>query len=383
MTTVASSANRVVISARGTAPDGPPTGRAGRRSRRAALAVCAVPLVLAGCTAGGSSASGSATAAASSPATGGSAASTVQAAYERVISDVLPSVVEITTTSALGSGIVYDDQGHIVTNAHVVGDATTFQVMFANSSTRYPATLVAEYKPDDLAVIQVHNGPALHPATFADSSKVDVGTMVLAMGNPLGLSSSVTDGIVSAVGRTVSEPQGGDSPGATLPQVIQTSAAINPGNSGGALVDLDGKVIGIPTLAAIEPQQTGGAAPGIGFAIASDVVTDIADQIIKNGRVMDSHRAAIGATVSTVADASGAPVGVGIVSVTPGGAAEAAGIQAGDVLVSLDGKQIGTAQQLATVLAGLEVGQQVSATVVRNGGQQTLDLTLGELPAGS
>jgi S1-C subfamily serine protease len=140
-------------------------------------------------------------------------------------------------------------------------------------------------------VIKVSGARALQPATFADSSKLQVGEIVLAMGNPLDLASSVAEGIVSAVGRTVTEPRGSSWPGATLPDTIQTSAAIDPGNSGGALVDLAGDVVGIPTLAAIDPQTGGGAAPGIGFAISSNIVRDIAGQLVKNRKVLHSHRA--------------------------------------------------------------------------------------------
>jgi S1-C subfamily serine protease len=139
------------------------------------------------------------------------------------------------------------------------------------------------------------------------------------MGNPLGLTGSVTEGIISATGRTVTEPSGGSAPGATLPEAIQTSASINPGNSGGALVDLAGDVIGIPTLAALEPSEDGGGAapaPGIGFAIPSNVVTDIAEQLVAhNGHVVNSHRAQLGVGVATVVDPTGQPVGMGVVSV--------------------------------------------------------------------
>jgi S1-C subfamily serine protease len=204
-----------------------------------------------------------------------------------------------------------------------------------------------------------------------------VGTIVLAMGNPLGLSSSVTDGIVSAVGRTV--PEGDQGPGATLPDAIQTSAAINPGNSGGALVDLQGRVVGIPTLAATDPELGGSAAPGIGFAIPSDVVEDIAGQIVADGHVVNSHRAAIGAQVTTVTDAQGRPAGVGVVQVTPGGPADSAGITAGDVITSVAGQQVASTQQLATVLAGQEVGRTVPVVVVTDGGKRTVQVTLGQL----
>ena len=169
-----------------------------------------------------------------------SAGPALQSDYVQVVNTVLPSVVQITTAAGLGSGVVLDDKGDIVTNAHVVGTATTFQVRLANNPTTFPATLVGAYPPDDLAVIHLQPPTGL-PRTFGDSSKLQIGDIVLAMGNPLGLTGSVTDGIVSAVGRAVTEPAGDGSPGATLPQAIQTSAAINPGNSGGALVDLSAR----------------------------------------------------------------------------------------------------------------------------------------------
>ncbi|MGH8920888.1 MAG: S1C family serine protease, partial [Actinomycetes bacterium] len=146
------------------------------------------------------------------------------------------------------------------------------------------------------------------PAHFGDSARLQVGDIVMAMGNPLGLTGSVTDGITSATGRAVTEPAAGSSPGATLPEAIQTSASINPGNSGGALVDLAGDVIGVPTLAAIEPAGDGGGAapaPGIGFAIPSNVVTNIAGQLIAhNGHVVNSQRAELGVGVVTVVGAT-------------------------------------------------------------------------------
>ena len=214
------------------------------------------------------------------------AASALQNAYINVLDDVRPSVVEISTSQGLGSGVVYDTKGNIVTNAHVVAGATDFKVTLSDGRT-LPATLVGTYEPDDLAVVRVasHKLPA---ATFADSSKVRAGDIVLAIGNPLGLSSSVTNGIVSATGRTVSEGNG-----VVLPSTIQTSAAINPGNSGGGLVGLDGRVMGIPTLAATP--ELGGSAPGIGFAIPSNTVKLIASQLIANRKVTNSdHRVARG-----------------------------------------------------------------------------------------
>jgi S1-C subfamily serine protease len=293
---------------------------------------------------------------------------------------VLPSVVEIKTSSGLGSGVVYDTAGHIVTNAHVVGTATSFQVVLPGTVKALPARLTGSYPPDDLAVIQVTGAAQLTPAQFADSSKLRVGDIVLAMGNPLGLSSSVTDGIISATGRTVSEPQGGGSPGATLPDAIQTSAAINPGNSGGALVNLADQVVGIPTLAATD-QQLGGAAPGIGFAIPSNIVTDIAGQIVKDGHVTNSHRAALGVSVQTVTGPDGQPAGVGIAAVTPGGPAAKAGLRPGDVITAINGTPTPDAETLAAVLAGMRPGQQVSVSVTRSDGAVAkVTVTLGQLP---
>jgi S1-C subfamily serine protease len=304
----------------------------------------------------------------------------LQQDYVSVIRRVLPSVVEIKTAAGLGSGVVYDTAGHIVTNAHVAGTATSFQVFLAGSSKPLPARLTGSYPPDDLAVIQVSGAAHLVPAHFADSSKLQVGDIVLAMGNPLGLASSVTDGIISATGRTVAEPAEAGKPGATLPDVIQTSAAINPGNSGGALASLAGQVVGIPTLAATD-QQLGGAAPGIGFAIPSNIVTVIARQIIKTGRVTNSHRAALGVQVQTVTGPSGQPAGVGIAAVTPGGPAAKAGLQPGDVITKVNGTAIPDTETLAAVLAGLRPGQPVPVTVTRpDGSTTTVHLTLGQLP---
>ena len=230
-------------------------------------------------------------------------------------------------------------------------------------------------------MIQVRGAAHLVPAHFADSSKLQVGDIVLAMGNPLGLASSVTDGIISATGRTVPEPPEGVKPGATLPDVIQTSAAINPGNSGGALVNLADQVVGIPTLAATDQQLGGGAAPGIGFAIPSNIVTDIAGQIIKTGRVTNSHRAAIGVQVQTVTGPNGQPAGVSIAAVTPGGPAAQAGLRPGDVITAVNGMATPDTETLAAVLAGLRPGKQVSLSVTKaDGSTTTIHLTLGQLP---
>jgi S1-C subfamily serine protease len=355
------------------------------RARRAGVgSVGAVVLLLAGCTGGGTSpAASTSSSSSSSPAPAGGtgaagAAADEQQALEQVIARTLPSVVEIRNSSGLGSGVVYDSKGDIVTNAHVVGSDTSFQVLTSGSATPVSARLVGTYPQGDLAVIAVSRPSGLRPATFADSSTARVGAIVLAMGNPLGLSATVTNGIISATGRTVSEPAENGSPGATLADMIQTSAPINPGNSGGALVTLDSTVIGLPTLAAVSSQE-GGAAPGIGFAIPSNQVRRIADQLIRSGKVTNSGRAALGVQVTTVVDQSGQPQGAGVVAVTAGGPADKAGIRPGDVIVSVAGQQTPTVQALAAVLAGLSPGQSVPVVVQRGGKQQKVTVVLGEL----
>ncbi len=196
----------------------------------------------------------------------------VQQQLVKVVKAVSPAVVQIQTSQGLGSGVVFDGGGDIVTNAHVVDGSTRFVVTLSGGA-RHPATLVGVDRKHDLAVVRM-GGASPQPATFADSSKVQVGAIAIAIGNPLGLRSSVTQGIVSSVVRKLSEGSG-----ATLSPAIQTSAEINPGNSGGALVDLSGRVIGVPTLTAVDP-QIGGEAPGIGFAIPSNTVDRIATQLI-------------------------------------------------------------------------------------------------------
>ena len=360
-----------------------------RRSPRAPALLALAGLLLAasaGCSSGSSSsasASSSASGANGSPAPAPSIGNSLQTQYENTVADVLPSVVQITAGDSLGSGIVYDNQGDIVTNAHVVGAATSFQVTLADSSSTLAATLVYSYPTNDLAVIKLNTPPSgLKPAVFADSSKVAVGQIVLAMGNPLGLSSSVTQGIVSAVGRTVSEPASEGSPGATIPNMVQTSAAINPGNSGGALVNLSNQVVGINTLAANDSNEGGGQAPGIGFAIPASTVTNLANQMIKDGKVVDSGRAALGISTRTLlADSSGngTETGAGVVAVTAGGPAAAAGIQPGDVITKLGGTVIASSSQLSEVLATMQPGQKVPVTFVRDGSTRTVTVTLGTL----
>ncbi len=298
-------------------------------------------------------------------------AQALQQQYVRVVQAVRPSVVEISSASGLGSGLVYDTRGDIVTNAHVVGNEANFTVSFSDGRSA-AGRLVGSYPPDDLAVIKVPPITGLKPAQFGDSAKLQVGTIVLAIGNPLGLSSSVTDGIVSFNGRTLDEGNG-----TVLPDLVQTSAPINPGNSGGALVDLSGRVVGIPTLAAT---SNGSAAPGLGFAIASNTVKLIAPQLVAKGVVTTAGRAAIGINATTAFNFSGEPIGVLVSEVRPSGPAAKAGIVAGDLITAVNNTPTRAATELQEVLAQLKPGSRVTVSVTNQSGQEkTLSVVLADL----
>jgi putative serine protease PepD len=341
--------------------------RTGRPRLLLAMAALVAALVLAGCsttTADSASSSTALPAVDVSP-----SALALQQQFVKVVKQVGPSVVLIQTSQGLGSGVVLDATGNVVTNDHVVQASSGFRVTLADGK-QSQAQLVGTFPADDLAVLHV-DAAGLHPAAFADSSSLQVGDVALAIGNPLGLQSSVTEGIVSALGRTVNEDNG-----VALPNVIQTSAAINPGNSGGALVDLQGQVIGIPTLAATDPQLGGRAAPGIGFAIPSNTVRDIAAQLISQGKVTNSHRAWLG--VEVAATTSG---GLLVAKVVSGGPAVKAGIRAGELITAVQGTATPDPATLADVLAGLRPGQTVRVAVVGPGGaHRTVRVTLGQFP---
>jgi putative serine protease PepD len=334
-------------------------------ARLLALVALAAALVLAGCTT-------TTTASTLAPTSGldvKPSAAALQQQFVQVVKQVGPSVVLIQTSEGLGSGIVFDAKGDVVTNHHVVDNADAFQVTLANGR-QYRARLVGSFPADDLAVLHI-DVAELQPAAFADSSRLQVGDVALAIGNPLGLQSSVTEGIVSALGRTVNEDNG-----VALPNVIQTSAAINPGNSGGALVDLQGQIIGIPTLAATDPELGGSAAPGIGFAIPSNTVRDIAAQLISQGKVTNSHRAWLGVEVAATTGG-----GLLVSKVQTGGPAAQAGIRAGALVTAVDGTATPDPATLADVLAGLNPGQAVTVSVTNAGGaRRTVRVTLGRFP---
>ena len=357
-----------------------------QRVRRAGLATVAALViggsgVAIGAAATESSASGT-PAAATAPVTPGPATSRGPgpASYASVVRQVLPSVVLIRTENGLGSGVVLDRSGNIVTNAHVAGER--HEVPGPGGRGHRPA-LRAGWSAPTRPTTSRSSAPTTPPGCSrprsATRTQVQAGDVVLAIGNPLGLSGSVTQGIISATDRAVTEPSTDGSPAATLPGAIQTSAPINPGNSGGALVSASGQVVGIPTLAAGSPQG-GGQAQGIGFAIPSNLARDIAAQIIDTGHVTNSHRAAIGAEVATVLGPDGTAGGVGVVAVTSGGGAERAGLRAGDVITAVDGAQTPDTTALSQALAAAKPGDKVTVTVSRDGQDRNVQVTLGELP---
>lgn len=308
--------------------------------------------------------------------TGGATRPPLQGVFEATITRVLPSVVEITAGETTGSGVVFDERGDIVTNAHVVGTAKKFEVRVSAASHPMHAKLIGVFTPDDLAVIRVSDGASdLKPVRWANSAKAHVGAMVLAMGSPYGLADSVTQGIVSATGRTVTGPTiGGHKP--TIVNAVQTSAPINPGNNGGALVLLSGYVLGIPTLDAQDP-ELGRPAPGIGFAIPSNTVVNIGRQLIRTGKVTKSDRASLQINGQTHVNSRSRPNGVTVVTARPGGPAAGAGIRAGDVIVGIAGQATSGMAALEDALIGYRPGERVKVEVLREGNPRQFTVQLG------
>jgi putative serine protease PepD len=266
---------------------------------------------------------------------------------------------------AQGSGFVVDEDGHVITNYHVVQGATSLHVTFADGST-YDATLVGSDPSTDLAVLKV-DAPAdkLHPLLLGDSDAVAVGDGVVAIGSPYGLEETVTSGIVSALDRTIESTNG-----YSIPGTIQTDAAINHGNSGGPLFNLRGQVIGVNSQ--IE-SETGGNT-GVGFAIPSNTVRSVADQLIAGDEVEHAY---LGVSLRTPLGESGAQVA----SVTAGSPAAEAGLEAGDVITSFDGDPISSAEDLTSAVSTMSPGDEVGITYTRDGETHAVEATLGTRPS--
>ncbi|MFH1091485.1 MAG: Do family serine endopeptidase [Pseudomonadota bacterium] len=271
----------------------------------------------------------------------------------------------------LGTGIVMDSQGHILTNNHVVGGASKVEVLFSNGK-QYSAKLIGADPKTDLAVIKVSADESLPYVTFGDSDKVKVGEWVVAIGHPRGLDQTVTQGIISAKHRQgITDPT-------SYQDFLQTDAAINPGNSGGPLLNLSGDVIGVN--AAIVSQS--GGFEGIGFAIPSNMALHVAKQLIAQGKV---ERGWLGVSIQEVtpdlAKSFGLkePKGALIADVFKGGPAEKAGLQRGDVVIAYQDKEIVHASSLRNQVAATPIGQEAKVTVIRKGEKQELTIKIGNL----
>ena len=285
-----------------------------------------------------------------------------------------------TTATAAGSGIIISEDGYILTNNHIVAttssesyyevsEATKVTVTLFNDETEYEAKIVGKDEQTDLAVIKIEK-TGLSKAEFADSDSIKVGEFAMAVGNPLGMQSSVTCGIISAVNREVTDSEGKKF------TLIQTDASINSGNSGGALVNSEGKVIGINTL-----KLSGTGIEGMGFAIPINSTTDITSQLIQYSKVKRPYIGITGLDLNEqMAKTYKLVVGVYVKSVEDFSAAEKAGIKAGDVIIEAEGKKITKMDELNEVKNSHKIGDEFKIKVNRNGEEKELTITLGEQP---
>ena len=307
---------------------------------------------------------------------------------ESVANDVLPSVVTINVTGpdgggGNGSGEVIKSDGYILTNNHVISAAVgggSVSVVFSDGAT-VPATITGRDPQTDLAVLRVEPPHDLKVIAIGSSDAVRVGQPVVALGAPLGLSGTVTSGIVSALDRTIHVP--GDNGGqALLVSAIQTDAAINPGNSGGALVNCEGQLVGVPTAGATVPGPSGqpasGGSIGLGFAIPVDFAMSIAQEIIETGTVTHANFGLQTVPIPPSAAAqAGTNGGLFVAGVQPGGPAAAAGLQVGDVITSVDGHPATSNSQFEQISLTSKAGDTVQIEYTRAGQQHTTTITLG------
>ena len=367
-----------------------PADRRGRRwprrtVRRGALAVAGAGVVVIGAAVAGCS-TGSST---SSSAPAGDSSAGGGCAVTQVADDVLPSVVTISSSGAggsgTGSGEVINTDGDILTNNHVIANAATggsISVLFSDGNTA-AATIVGRDPQTDLAVIKVTPPKGLKPIKFGNSESVDVGQPVVVLGAPLGLSGTVTSGIVSALNRTVEVPAESDS-SALLVSAVQTDAAINPGNSGGAMVNCSGDLIGVPSAGASVPSASGessGGSIGLGFAIPVDLAKTISTELIDTGHVTHAYFGLQTQPIlAQAAQQGGVPEGLYVADVIGGGPAAQAGLRTGDVITKIDGKAATSNVQLQELTLTQKPGDQVPLDYWRNGTTTSTKVTLGTQP---
>ncbi|CAN5888954.1 hypothetical protein BH23ACT10_BH23ACT10_04710 [soil metagenome] len=299
----------------------------------------------------------------------------------RVAEAVLPSVVRINRATndrfdgtGNGSGVVYRAEGLIITNNHVVEEPGGIEVVFADGRA-LPAEIVGQDAVNDLAVVRVDRND-LSPIAIGGSAAPRVGDLAIAVGSPFGLDATVTVGVVSALGRGIHAGSETDDTAIYLPEVLQTDAPINPGNSGGALVDRDGRLLGINSAILTSGQA---ANAGVGFAIPVDTVVDVADELIAAGRVRHPLLGVSGGPVTPqVADRLSVEAGAWIHEVTPGTPAAAVGLAPDDVIVGVDDDRIGSMEELSIVIRDRDVGDRVTVSYVRGGRSRTVTVVLAE-----
>jgi S1-C subfamily serine protease len=304
--------------------------------------------------------------------------------YQQVSPGTVSILIGVSSGSQMGggagSGFILSEDGYIVTNDHVVEGGDQYIVRFFNEVDA-EAQLIGADPDSDLAILKVDEMPeGTYPLALGDSSQIQVGDSVVAIGNPFALGTSMSYGIISAVGRTI--------PSITqfnIPEAIQTDAAINPGNSGGPLLNMNGEVIGVN--AQIRTGSEGGGSIGIGFAIPVNILKQVYPSLIESGAY---HWPYLGVSSSSEApgllqpDESNQIEGGGavIAEVVPGGPAEQAGVQQGDVVIHANDQDINNFDDLLSVIAFSKPGDQLKITILRNGQEQTVTVTLGERPAG-
>lgn len=292
--------------------------------------------------------------------------------FREFFGDRMPQDQQPRRVEGIASGVIVSPDGYILTNHHVVDGALELRVETTDRRS-YPAKLIGSDRPSDLAVIKIDasNLPVL---TLGDSDRVRVGDVVLAVGNPLGIGQTVTSGIISAKGRSTGVSDG------SFEDFLQTDASINRGNSGGALVNTNGELIGINS----QILSPSGGSIGIGFAIPSNMARAVMDQLIKGGKV---RRGMIGVTIQDVTADLAANLGLQsargaiVSSVQPTGPGEQAGIKRGDVIVAINDQPIGDSNNLRNIIAATAPGTPISVTLFRDGREQTVKLTLAELPS--
>jgi putative serine protease PepD len=293
----------------------------------------------------------------------------------QIYAQASPAVVSIRTQSGTGTGFLVDGQGTLVTNDHVVENNKTVSVKFGTDGRTISGSVRGVDPSSDLAVVHIDPSQApanARPLQFADSRNVQVGDTVIAIGNPFGLDRTATEGIVSSLGRTLQAPNGFQ-----IDDVIQTDAAINPGNSGGPLLDDGGKVIGVNSQIATNGVSNGNV--GIGFAVPSNTVRQVIPGL-EQGKTV--RHAWLGVETGSAAnDPTGNTGGATITDVTPGGPADDAGLQVGDVVTGIDHQPVNDPSELSTAINNHAPGDQIKLTVERNGSKQDIDVQLRDRPA--